>query len=139
MIRYILDTDILSYLMKKNHPKHRQLMQKILNEEEGAIAISVITVAEISEGIENIPDENRKHSILTAFEYIVSSLVVLEINDESAWVYGKIRNHLRKTGQDIGIMDSLIAAHALSQSLILITNNSKHFQRVPKLKLEHWT
>jgi tRNA(fMet)-specific endonuclease VapC len=134
----MLDTDILSYLMKKNHPQHKRLMQRLLKEEEGSIAISVMTVAEISEGIENISDENRKHNIFNAFEYILSSLVILEMNDESAWIYGKIRNNLRKTGQDIGVMDSLIAAHALSQNLTLVTNNSKHFQRIPELKLEHW-
>lgn len=124
--------------MKKNHPQHRHLMQRILKEKEGTIAISVMTVAEISEGIENIPDENRKHNLLTALEYILSSLVILEMNDESAWLYGKIRKNLRKKGQDIGVMDSLIAAHALSQNLILVTNNSKHFQRVPELKLDQW-
>jgi tRNA(fMet)-specific endonuclease VapC len=55
-----------------------------------------------------------------------------------SWRYGSIRNQLYRDGQDIGIMDTLIAAHAVSQNLILITNNAKHFQRVPKLKLENW-
>jgi tRNA(fMet)-specific endonuclease VapC len=134
----MLDTDIMSYLMKKNHPSHKALMQKILEKEEGTIALSVISVSEISEGIENIADESRKKILLIAMEYILSSLVVLEFNDEAAWVYGKIRNNLRKSGQDIGVMDTLIAAHAKSQDLILVTNNSKHFERIQDIRIENW-
>lgn len=134
----MLDTDITSYLMKKNHPHHHTLMQRLFKEEEGTIAISVMTVSEISEGIENITDEKRKSLLLNALEYILSSLVILEFNDEAAWLYGKIRNKLRKIGQDIGVMDTLIAAHAASQNLVLVTNNSKHFERVSELKVEHW-
>jgi tRNA(fMet)-specific endonuclease VapC len=134
----MLDTNILSYLMKKNHPHHKTLMQKLLKEEEGSIAISVVTVSEIAEGIENIVDEDRKKTLLNALEYMLSSIVTLEFNDEAAWHYGKIRNKLCKMGQDIGVMDTLIAAHAASQNLILVTNNVKHFKRVPELKLEQW-
>jgi len=134
----MLDTDILSYLMKKKHPHHRRLIQKLLKEEEGTIAISVITVSEISEGVENISDEAHKQNLLNALEYILSSLVILEFNDEAAWAYGKIRNKLRKMGQDIGVMDTLIAAHAASQDLILVTNNLKYFQRISELNLEQW-
>lgn len=134
----MLDTDITSYLMKKNHPHHQTLMQRLYKEEEGTVAISVMTVSEISEGIENITDEKRKSLLLNALEYILSSLVILEFNDEAAWLYGKIRNKLRKIGQDIGVMDTLIAAHAASQNLVLVTNNSKHFQRVSELKEERW-
>lgn len=138
MIRHMLDTDITSYLMKKNHPQHHALLQKLFNEEEGTIAVSVMTVSEIAEGIENVADEERKHALKNAFEYILSSLIVLEFNDDAAWNYGKIRNKLRKIGQDIGVMDSLIAAHALSQDLILVTNNSKHFSRIPELRIDRW-
>lgn len=134
----MLDTDIMSYLMKKNHPSHKTLMQKLLEKDEGSVALSVITVSEISEGIENINDESRKKTLLTAMEYILSSLIVLEFNDESAWLYGKFRNTLRKSGQDIGAMDTLIAAHAASQDLTLVTNNSKHFERISGLNLERW-
>lgn len=135
----MLDTDITSYLMKKNNPHHSSLLKKILSEEEGTIGISVITVCEISEGIENVIEQNRKNLLKTAFEYILSSLVVMEFNDEAAWNYGKIRDKLKKLGQDIGVMDSLIAAHAISQNLILVTNNSKNFSRIPELRSERWT
>jgi tRNA(fMet)-specific endonuclease VapC len=134
----MLDTTILSYLMKKNHLHHTILMERLQREEEGNVAISVITVSEISEGLENIADENRHRNLKTALEYILSSLVILEFNDEAAWLSGKIRNNLRKKGQDIGIMDTLIAAHAISQNLVLVTNNTKHFQRVSGLNLEQW-
>ncbi len=134
----MLDTDILSYLMKKNHPSHKILMTKLKQQDRGTIALSVITVSEISEGIENLIDPDRKSLLLGALNYIISSLKVIEFNDEAAWLYGKIRNKLCKLGQDIGIMDSLIAAHALSQNLILVTTNSRHFERVSDLKIERW-
>jgi tRNA(fMet)-specific endonuclease VapC len=134
----MLDTNILSYLMKKNHPHHEELLQRLTKEPEGSVAISVITVSEISEGIENIVEGKRKNQLFSALNYILSGLVTLEFNDESAWLYGKIRNNLRKIGQDIGAMDALIAAHAASQELILVTNNTKHFQRVSGLQIEDW-
>jgi tRNA(fMet)-specific endonuclease VapC len=134
----MLDTNILSYLMKKSHPYHEALLKKLIKEPEGSVAISVITVSEISEGIENIVEGNHKTQLLNALDYILSGLVSLEFNDESAWLYGKIRNNLRKSGQDIGAVDALIAAHAASQKLILVTNNTKHFQRVPELQIENW-
>jgi tRNA(fMet)-specific endonuclease VapC len=61
-----------------------------------------------------------------------------QFNDEAAWHYGKIRSTLLKIGQDIGIMDTLIAAHASSQNITLVTNNIKHFQRVPGLDITQW-
>lgn len=71
-------------------------------------------------------------------ESIFSSLVVLEFNEESAWAYGKVQTEVLKAGKDIGVIDALIAAHALSQNLILVTNNTKHFSNVSGLKIENW-
>lgn len=138
MIRYLLDTDTMSYLMKKNHPFHRDIIQKLLKAEENSVAISVMSISEISRGLEKIKDESRKKALLNALEYIFSSIKVLEFSDEAAWLYGKIRTNLCNMGQDIGTMDTLIAAHALSQDLVLISNNLKHFQRISQLKVESW-
>jgi tRNA(fMet)-specific endonuclease VapC len=134
----MLDTDSMSYLMKKSHAFHRNIMQRVLKEEEGAIAISTISVSEISFGIERLQEQDRKKNILTSLEYILSSIVVLEYNDDAAWEYGKIRATLCNAGQDIGIMDCLIAAHAVSQNIILVSNNLSHFQRIKLLKVETW-
>jgi tRNA(fMet)-specific endonuclease VapC len=106
--------------------------------EESSVGISVISISEISSGLEKLKDEYRKKSLLQASEYIFSSIKILEFNDEAAWLYGKIRTALCDAGQDIGVMDTLIASHALSQKLILVSNNVKHFKRVPDLKVENW-
>lgn len=138
MIKYLLDTDTMSYLIKKNHPSHRGIIQRLMKEEESSVAISVMSISEISSGLEKLTDENRKKALLNALEYIFSSIKILEFNDEAAWLYGKIRTELCNAGQDIGVMDTLIAAHALSQDLILVSNNLKHFQRISQLKVESW-
>lgn len=138
MIRYLLDTNIISYLMKKNHPQHSRLINILLQQEEGSVAVSVMTISEIAQGLDKIEDESRKKILQEAFDLIFSSIIVLEFNDEAAWMYGSIRNQLCRDGQDIDVMGTLIAAHAISQNLILITNNSKHFQRISKLNIENW-
>lgn len=124
--------------MKKNHPSHQSIIQRLLQKDENSVAISVMSISEISCGLEKLKDEIRKKSLLNALEYIFSSIKILEFNDEAAWLYGKIRTDLCNTGNDIGVMDTLIAAHALSQNLILVTNSLKHFQRISQLKVENW-
>lgn len=128
----------MSYLMKKNHPLHRGIYQRLLKEEESSVSISVMTISEISSGLEKLKDTHKKQCLLNASEHILSSIKVLEFNDEAAWLYSKIRTDLCHADHDIGVMDTLIAAHALSQQLVLVSNNLKHFQRVSDLKLESW-
>ncbi|MFM8454029.1 MAG: type II toxin-antitoxin system VapC family toxin [Gammaproteobacteria bacterium] len=139
MIKYLLDTDTVSFLMKKKHPYHNTLFEKIRNHIESSIAISVITLSEIQHGLEKTTDLNKKDLIQRALDKILESFIVLEFNDDAAREYGKIRACLQALGQEIGIMDSMIAAHALSQGLTLVTNNLKHFQRIKSLTLENWT
>jgi tRNA(fMet)-specific endonuclease VapC len=124
--------------MKKNHPFHSVVLQRLLTQQEGSVALSVMTVAEVARGLKNIKAQVSNEVLHKAFESIISSLVVLEFDEGSAWAYGKVRTESLKAGKDIGVMDSLIAAHALSQDLILVTNNIKHFSNVSGLKLENW-
>lgn len=138
MIQYILDTDTLSYLMKKNHNFHLAVLQRLLLQPEGGVAISVMSQAEIARGLEKIKTQVANPILQQAVESIISSLVVLEFNEEAAWAYGRVRTEVMQVGKDIGVMDSLIAAHALSQNLILVTNNTKHFSNVSGLKVENW-
>lgn len=138
MIRFLIDTNIISYLMKKKHPFHKSVMNTLLNQEEGSVAISVISSCEIARGIEAVVEPLKKETLLKAVQLIFSSIAVLEFNDDAAWEYGKVRTALINSGQDIGIMDSLIAAHAISQNLMLVTHNLQHFQRIPHLKVTSW-
>ncbi len=126
--------------MKKEHEFHKNIVQRLLSKEEGSVAISVISLSEISVGIERGKiTKDKKQLLLKALQNMLSSIIVLEFSEESAWIYGNIRSNIIDSGQDIGSMDTLIAAQALSQKLVLVSNNLKHFQRIPQLKIENWT
>jgi tRNA(fMet)-specific endonuclease VapC len=135
----MLDTNIFSYLVKRQHPYYENVKNKILDAKEGSICISVISLAEISLGLERIKiQELRKQKLTNAINYILESIVILEVNDEAGWMYGKIREELIKNNQDIGLADCLIAAHAITNNVTLVTNNVKHFQRIKNLKIQNW-
>lgn len=163
MIQYLLDTDTVSYLMKKKHLFHERVLKKLLAQPEGGVALSVISLAEIARGLEKLrlaqteagmqvmslskmiqeldnleKTKNFNDTLYKAIESILSSLVVLEFTEEAAWAYGKVRTEVMQAGKDIGVMDALIAAHALSQQLVLVTNNTKHFSQVSGLRCENW-
>ena len=79
------------------------------------------------------PEQN-----LMALTQFVAPLEILPYGDEAAKYYGDLRAHLEKRGNPIGSLDMLIAAHALSISVTLVTNNEKEFNRVPNLNIENW-
>ena len=124
--------------MKKNHTFHSSVLQRLLYQPEGEVGISVMSLAEVARGLEKIKGQVANSRLQEAVENIISSLVVLEFNEEAAWAYGKVRTEVMQAGKDIGVMDALIAAHGLSQNLILVTNNTKHFAQVSGLQLENW-
>lgn len=102
----------------------------------GEIGISVITLAELEYGASKsgYPTKNR-----AALEQFISPLNVAPFDKQATASYGKIRALLEKRGTPIGAMDLLIAAHALSLGVRLVTNNVKEFKRVPGLRVENWT
>ncbi len=127
---YMLDTDTCSYVLKTKSAK----LAKRFMSNVGKIAISEIVLAELRFGADN--HQNRTEQI---HELIDDFIVRLEIIPWAASVhYGKLRAKLQNSGTPIGNMDTLVAAHALSQNSILITNNTKHFRRVPGLEIENW-
>ncbi len=127
---YMLDTDTCSYVLKTKSAK----LAKRFMVDVGKIAISEIVLAELRFGADN--HQNRTEQI---HDLIDDFIVRLEIIPWAASVhYGKLRAMLQNSGTPIGNMDTLIAAHALSQDSILVTNNTKHFRRVPGLKIENW-
>ena len=132
MIRYLLDTNICIYIIKQ-HPK--QVIEHLRTLLVGDVAISVITLAELEYGAakSSRPEQNRE--ALIAF---TAPLEVLPFDDNASLHYGEIRAELERSGMVIGAMDMLIAAHALSRSLKLVTNNSREFQRIHGLDIENW-
>ncbi|NOS89872.1 MAG: type II toxin-antitoxin system VapC family toxin [Methylococcaceae bacterium] len=133
MSRYLVDTDICSYAIKYKQP---ELLVKIraglINDE---LAISVVTKAELLYGLELVPEATTLRKAVLAF---LACIPVLEWPLPAAHHYAKLRSIQKLTGNPIGYMDTLIAAHALAENLILITHNTKHYARVEGLQIEDW-
>jgi tRNA(fMet)-specific endonuclease VapC len=133
MARYLLDTDICSYIMKRSHPALLERIRKVPIVEQ---ALSVVTVAELLYGVKL---SARQKQAREAFNAFVRHLEVMEWPVEAAEHYADIRADLKRRGEMIGANDLLIAAHARSFKAILVTNNVREFGRVKGLKVENWT
>jgi tRNA(fMet)-specific endonuclease VapC len=129
----MLDTNVCIDVIRK---RSRALVDRIRAHAVDDIGISVITLAELQHGVfkSESPEQNR----VALLEFLVP-FTVLPYEDTAAREYGDIRVHLEKRGTPIGPMDMLIAAHARSRGLVLVTNNEDEFRRVPRLSIENWT
>ena len=132
MLKYLLDTNIVIYVMKR---RPLQVLQ-IFNESAHRMAISALTLSELFHGAEK---SERVSENLGAIDDFCSRLEVLPYTARASQHYGAIRSALEKSGQTIGVNDLHIAAHARSEGLILVTNNVGEFARVPALQIENWT
>lgn len=131
MLRYLLDTNIVIYVLKRRPIE----VLSLFNENASRMAISAITLSELFHGAEK---STRVSNNLVAIEDFCSRLEVLPYGAKAAQHYGAIRAGLEKTGQPIGVNDLHIAAHARSEGLIVVTNNVGEFARVPALQVENW-
>jgi tRNA(fMet)-specific endonuclease VapC len=132
MLRYMLDTDIASYIMKGIEPK---VLRKLQTIPVGDVSISAITQSELMYGIQVSPQSVRDRARLEIF---LRHMDVLDYPGEASLHYGQIRAVLKQRGSMIGANDLLIAAHARCLELILVTNNTREFKRIPDLKIENW-
>lgn len=132
MIRYMLDTDICSYIIRERPLDVFERFKKI---DMSQLYISVVTFAELIYGVEHSSSKKINRPIIDDF---VHHLSILSWDQKAAEHYGKIRAFLRAEGSMIGSMDLMIAAHARSGAMTLVTNNDKHFNRVPQLEVENW-
>ncbi len=133
MPRYMLDTDTCSYIMKRSSPPVLRRLQAV---PVTNVCMSVITKSELLYGVEVSPRRTQDGAALTAFLPYVE---VLDFPDDAAPHYAEIRADLKKRGAMIGANDLLIAAHARSLALTLVTNNTAEFGRVKGLAIENWT
>ena len=131
MLRYLLDTNIVIYVLKRRPIK----ILEVFNKNASRMAISSITLSELMYGAEKSQQVDKN---LEAVEEFVSHLEVLSYDAKASQHYGQIKAKLEKKGQIIGENDIHIAAHAISQGLTLVTNSLKEFKRVPHLALENW-
>jgi len=131
MLRYLLDTNIVIYVLKQRPIE----VLTTFNAHAARMAISSITVAELLHGAEK---SSRSSESLSVIEDFCSRLDVLPYGLKAARHYGAIRAALEKRGQPIGVNDLHIAGHARSEGLVLVTNNMSEFARVPGLEVENW-
>lgn len=129
----MLDTNIASYYLRRASPTLEERVNDGLKHR--TIAISVIARAELRYGQMGMTPEDRRRSLIDSFFLRLPSV---EWSIEAADHYGALKHTLKTQGTPIGDMDTLIAAHALAEDLILVTHNTRHFENVPGLKLEDW-
>jgi tRNA(fMet)-specific endonuclease VapC len=128
----MLDTNICIYLIKQ---RPQSLLDRFRLFPVGDIGISLISLAELQYGVSKSsrPKQNRE-----ALGQFLSPLEVAAFDRRATVAYGTIRAALEKKGRPIGAMDLLIAAHALSLSVRLVTNDEREFRHVPGLRVENW-
>ena len=127
---YMLDTDSVSLALRGQG----DVAERILDHRPSDICISSITLAELRYGAEKRKSQ-KLHALITVF---VDSVAVLLFDETASVEFGIVATALAQKGQPIGTFDTLLAAHALSLDLIFVSNNGRHFGRVPNLKIENW-
>lgn len=131
-MKCLLDTNICVYLIKEKPP---QVLRKFDDYSVGEIGVSSITVAELHYGVRK---SQQREQNLRALVQFLTPLVFADFDERAASTYGDVRAALEARGTPIGALDTLIAAHALSLGVTLVTNNTREFSRVPDLNLADW-
>ena len=129
---YLLDTDIIIYSLKGDPAVVRNL-QLHLND---PLHISAVTLMELYYGAYK---SSQVESNLAKVKAIESSMDVVPVGQTLVEIFGLLKSNLEKSGTPLDDFDLILAATTLSRNLILVTNNTKHFQRINGLKLENWT
>ena len=135
-MRYLLDTNIVSYYLRRSSPVLEARVGQALQRHD--CAISVITRAELRFGQAYLGLGDVRRQLIEVF---LEKLPNLAWSTETADQYGLLKSTLQRQGRLIlmsGELDTQIAAHALAENLILVTHNTKHFERVEGLKVEDW-
>lgn len=131
MLKYLLDTNIAIYVIKRRPMEALERFNRLA----GQLCLSTISQAELLHGVEK---SDRPEQNLRVVEDFCSRLTVLDYRQKAAAHYGQIRATLERKGTTIGVNDLHIAGHARSEGLTLVTNNLKEFERVDGLLLENW-
>ena len=129
---YLLDTNICIYIINSNP---RTVVERIKQFKPSQVKLSAISIGELEYGVSKSRNREKNRNALVDF---ASSFDILPFDDNDAEVFGLIRADLEKRGQVIGSYDMQIGAQAISNDLILVTNNTGEFERIKDLKLENW-
>ena len=130
-MKYLLDTDTLIYWLKGNQNIERKAIAAGLEN----LSYSIISHAELYFGAYNSEQQEKN---LQAMKIIQKKLLLINLNDKSAQLFGMIKAQLKQQGNIILDADIMIGSIAIANELILVTNNTRHFQRIPNLQLENW-
>lgn len=131
MINYLLDTNICIFTIKRKPPEIREQFRR----HHGQMAISAVTLVELIYGAEKSQAPERN---LAEIEGFAARLEVLEYGSEAAKHTGQLRAELARIGKPIGPYDQMIAGHARSRGLIVVSNNLREFELVPGLRVVDW-
>jgi tRNA(fMet)-specific endonuclease VapC len=132
-MKYMLDTDTCIFLIRRKSEAVLRRLEKCL---PGEVGISSITLAELHYGIEKSMQVQRNRGALDGFTL---PLEMAPFDEHASASYGAVRAALESAGTPIGAMDMLIGTHALSLGVTLITNNTREFKRIKRLKTADWT
>ena len=132
-MNYLLDTSTCVFIIRN---KSHLALQRLRQHAAGVVGISSITLAELRYGADKSQNPAKNHAALNGF---LAPLEIVEFDARAAGQYGNTRADLEKRGLPIGPLDTLIAAHAHSPGLTLVTNNISEFTRVSGLAVEDWT
>ena len=131
-MKLMLDTNICIYIIKQQPV---DVLKRFLEYQIGDIGISSITLSELRYGVAKSTHQEKNAKALDEF---ITPLEVVSFDEEAAHVYGEVRATLEKAGTPIGAMDMLIAAHAVSLGIPLVTNNTREFARITSLNVIDW-
>lgn len=132
-MKYLLDTNTCIFIIRK---QPFAVLDRLTRIDVGEVGVSSITVAELRYGAEK---SQRPEQNALALDQFLLPFIIADFDTSAAAAYGLIRAHVERRGTPIGSLDLLIAAHALSLSATIVTNNRREFQRVPGLNVEDWT
>lgn len=132
--RYLLDTNILSDILKHPQGKAAQKIQLLSSKKPDLLATSIIVAAELRYGAA----KSDSPTLPDRVDQLLQAIEILPLEPKADRHYGRIRTQLEKTGTPIGANDLLIAAHALAIDAILVTDNMREFRRVKGLEVENW-
>ena len=132
MTHFMLDTNICVALIRGTAPG---VFDRLRQHRADDVAISSITLAELQYGVAKSARPAHNAVLLAEF---CAPLAILPFDNQAAEIYGNVRVTLELAGIPIGPLDTLIASHALSLGMTLVTNNEREFRRVVGLRIENW-
>ena len=127
----LLDTNICIYVINMRPP---EVLARFREYRLGEIGVCSVVTAELAYGVAKSQSARNR----SALEMFLAPLEVLPFDQAAVWAYGELRASLEHEGQPMGALDTMIAAHALSQQALLVTNNTREFAKVPGLQLDNW-